>query len=108
MSDAQGGLSLLVETERRLDEELAAARAQAEGLRADARAAASAIERQLDAEVAAAMQVVRDEVALEREQRLAAIADEARRETEGYRGIGDERVIAIARGLVSRLASADG
>jgi vacuolar-type H+-ATPase subunit H len=106
--DSQGGLSLLVDTERRLDAELAAARAQASRLVEAARTEATSLEQRLEAEIAASVSALKAEVDDERCRRLEQVVANARREVDAYDRVSDERAREIARVLVARLVAADG
>lgn len=105
MRDARSDLAVLVETEARLDRELAAARAEAEQLveaaRARVTAAGQALAAEIEAEQArAAAEIERDTLA-----QLRAIDDEARREVQRFESIRGERADAIARQLADRLVA---
>jgi hypothetical protein len=104
----QGGLSLLVDTERQLDSDLAAARVLATRLVEAAQAEAASRKRGLEAEVAASVLALKAEVDDERCRRLEQVVTDARREVDAYDGVSDERVRKIARVLVARLVADDG
>ena len=106
MARARDELSLLVETERRLEAELAATRAEAAGLVEAARKDAEDLERRLAADVAAALDALKAEIGAERERRVAEIKAESRRAVRAYDEVDDTRVAELADTVVSDLVSA--
>lgn len=96
-------LSQLLETEVELDAMLEKTRQEAAKLVTAARAdAAGRIER-FKAELEEANLALRDQVALERDESVAAIRAEAKREIKKLDNLGEERVAALARYVVERL-----
>jgi len=103
MVDVGGDLLRLVETEQQLDRELAEARALAARLVADARAGIEAREQGLAGEVRAEIEQARLAVECDLEQRLAAVAADARRSALAFDAVTPETVQSLARRLVGRL-----
>lgn len=93
----------LIETERRNDELLARARAEAAASREAARTAAEQRESRLEAELAAAVRASDEAFAAQRARRLAEIAGTARAAAARFDAVGDDLVRAVAATLVEQL-----
>ena len=108
MAEAHQDLLELVRTEQLLDEELAAARAEAAHIVEQARGAASARINALDQEAARAVA----ELSREAETALAARLDEldsaASIEARRYQALDETVVGELARRMVARLVDAPG
>ena len=104
----QGEFARLLETERRLDERLRQARAEAEALVAAAQAEAARRETALAAELEGDALRLDAELAAEQRRREQEVADAARAEGEAYDGVAPARVTAIALGLAPRLIGGAG
>jgi hypothetical protein len=100
---AGGDLSRLIETERRLEREVAAAREQADRVVADAVTAARAREQALDADLEEEVSAVEAGIAAERARDEDAIVTAARRAVERFDGVTGEEVAEIAGWLVARV-----
>jgi len=100
-------LERLIETERRLDEQLRQAREQAAAIVQEARDSVARREAALAAELDAAARAAEAALAAERERVATQSAAEARRRVTRYDGVDEPRVQAVARALVERLL-ADG
>ena len=98
-------LALLVETEQRLDGELAAARERALALEAAARARIA----EADAALTAALAAERDRIAADLERdtaaRLHALEAATERELVRLAAVRDERADAIARRIAGQLVA---
>ncbi len=105
MRDARSDLAVLVETEARLDRELAGARTKAEQIEQAARERVDAAARALAAEIATAQARAAAEIEQETLAQLRAIEDEARREVQRFDAIRGERAEAIARQIADRLVA---
>ena len=102
-SPPAGDLARLLDTERRLGERLQAARAEAEALVAQARAAAEKREAALAAQLETDQRLMGERLERERRKREREIADAAQREVEAYERVSAERLKGIARALAPRL-----
>lgn len=98
-----GELARLLDAEERLEQELAAARADAEAVVAAANAAAAARLAALDAEVAAASTALRARLDAERVARAGEIAAAGAREVERFARVTGDRIDALARELATLL-----
>jgi F0F1-type ATP synthase membrane subunit b/b' len=105
---ASGDLSRLLETERRLEAQLAAARAEAEALLAAARREAAQLETGQRAGLDRALAALEKELREERERRLAGIEAESRGEVARWDGMGDGEVARLAGMVVRRVISGAG
>jgi hypothetical protein len=99
----QGDLARLLETERRLEERLQAARLEANGLIARVRLEAEQREQAFAAELDAEAQRLADALEAERQRREAEIAAAAGVEAEAYDRVPAARLAAVARDLAARL-----
>jgi len=107
--DQSGDLTALLELERALSERLAAAHAEADRIVADAREEAARREAGIEAEMAAARRALDARLAQEREGRLGAVSEEARRRVAGWDGVGAPAVDRAAAAVVAALiAGPDG
>jgi vacuolar-type H+-ATPase subunit H len=100
-------LSRLVEAERRLDERLAAARAEAAGIVDAARAAARALDAGLAAELEESDRRLSAAAAAELARRAEGIEAAARRATETFAGLDEARIGELADHVVARVAGPD-
>jgi hypothetical protein len=105
MRDARSDLAVLVETEARLDRELAGARTKAEQIEQAARERVDAAAQALAAEIASAQARAATEIEQDTLAQLRAIDDEARREVQRFDAIRGERAEAIARQIADRLVA---
>jgi hypothetical protein len=94
--------------ERRLEERLRAARAEAAALVTAARAAAERRETELTSELAAQERILEESFAAERHSREAELEAAARREVERFAGVSDARIAALARTLAEQLVAREG
>lgn len=92
----RGDLARLLETERRLEERLRAAGAEAETVVARAQLEAERQEATLEAELAEAGRRLDESLAAEDRRRAAEIADAAAREVEAYGRVTPARLAAVA------------
>jgi len=104
----QGDLARLLETERRLEERLRAARAEAEALVAQAQQAAEQEDAALEAQLADAARLLDESLAAEGRRRTAEIADAADRKAQAYERVPPARLSAVARALAERFLLAEG
>lgn len=95
-------LARLLETERRLEERLRAARAERDGLIAEAQAAAESRERELAAGLEHEQRRLAAALEAERLQGEREIADAAELQVAAFEGVPPERVVAVARDLALR------
>ncbi|HET9386757.1 MAG TPA: hypothetical protein VFO67_16610 [Gemmatimonadales bacterium] len=102
-----GDLARLLETERRLGEQLRAARAEADVLVAQAQAAAERGEAALAAELEAEERLADERLGREYRKREQELADDAQRQIEAYAGIPATRLAEVARTLSRRLLEED-
>jgi hypothetical protein len=100
------GLSRLLELEASLEERLAAARRQAEALRAQGAAAAAAARAESERRCAAEEEALAARIAGEHSRAETALRAELAQQAARYRGIGPERVEGIARELLCLLRDA--
>jgi vacuolar-type H+-ATPase subunit H len=98
----QGDLTRLLETERRLDERLSAARTAGETLVARAEADARRREAALEAELETEERRLDQTLAAERQARAAEIVENARRTAAAYEAVEPGRLAAVARHLAER------
>lgn len=96
-------LSRLLETEIELDAMLDKARKDAANLAASARADAEDRVRRFELELEEENHALRDRVAVERDESIAVIRADAKREVETLDGLGEERIADLARYVVERL-----
>ncbi len=96
-------LARLLETEARLEGELARAREEATRLVTAARADAAAREAALAADLETASRQLEATVEAERELRHRGIAEGAAREAERFDRVGPEQVAALARYVLGRV-----
>ncbi len=104
----QGDLARLLETERRLEERLHAARAEAEALVARAQQEADRQGAALEAELADGARRLEESLAAEGRRRTAEMADAAAREAEAYERVTAARLAAVARALAERFLVGEG
>lgn len=102
-----GDLARLLETERRLGEQLRATRAEADVLVAQAQAAAEQGEAALAAELEAEERLADERLGHEYRLREQEIADDAQRQVEAYAGIPARRLAEVALTLSRRLLEED-
>lgn len=98
-----GELARLLDTERRLEERLRQARAEAEALVVRAREDGAAREAALAAELAALERRLDEALEAERRQREAELAAAAERDAAAYAAVPAARLAAVARVLAERL-----
>jgi hypothetical protein len=98
-------LASLVETEARLDRELAAARARAALLQEQANARASEAAGALAAELAVACARIEDEVNRAATARIRELEGACARDTARFASVRDERADAIARRIADQLVA---
>ena len=103
-----GDLARLLETERRLNEQLRAARAEAEALVTQAQTAASEREAALAAQLENEERLADERLARERKKREREIGDDARRQVEAYERIPATRLAELTTALAGRLLEEDG
>ena len=101
-------LARLLETEQRLEERLRTARAEAEGLVAQAHEAAGHEEATLDAQLAEAGRQLDERLAAEARARVAEIAESAERQVQAYERVSATRLAAVARKLAERFLLPEG
>ncbi len=106
MPDAPAGLSVLVETERRLDAELAAARAEAARLTRHGVEEIERLERAFDAELAAAEERLVGRLRAEEARLLAGIDSTAAAEAGRWTAT-DAEVAAQAEWVAARIIGRD-
>ena len=102
-----GDLARLLETERRLGEQLRAARAEADVVVAQAQAAAERGEAAFAADLEAEERRADERLDREYRMREREIADDAQRRIEAYAGIPASRLADIATALARRLLEED-
>lgn len=95
-------LARLLGTERRLEERLRAARADAEGVVAQAEQAAAAEEAALDAQLADAARALDASLDAEGRRRSTEIADAADRKVQAYDRVTPAKLVAVAKALAER------
>lgn len=103
MTERQGDLLELVQTERQLDDELAAARAEAITIVEQARQAARDQARGLDDDVARAIAELERTTAAELEVRLAELEADASSQLRAYAAASESVVMVLAARMVARL-----
>ncbi len=101
-SSPPGELARLLETERRIEERLRAARAEVEALLARAQQDAERQEAVLESQLADATRRLDEDLAAEGRRRAAEIADAADREAQAYERVTPARLAAVARALAER------
>jgi len=101
-------LPRLVEAERRLDERLAAARAEATRIVAAAREAARGREAGLQAELDEIERGLREAADAEGASRARAIEDAAQREVAAYDRVDASRITQLARHVVAQVVGERG
>lgn len=99
---AQGDLARLLETERRLEERLRAARIEAEAVVARAQQSADQEKVAANAQMAEAARRLDERLAAEGRQRAAQIAADADAEVRTYEQVSPARLAAVARALAER------
>lgn len=104
----QGDLARLLETERRLEDRVVAARAEAAALVAQAQQAAAQGDAALDAQLAEAARLLDESLAAESRRRTAEIADAADREAQAYERVTPARLAAVAQALAERFLVGEG
>jgi len=92
----------LLETERRLEDRLLAARAEAVDIVAQAQEAADREAAALEAHLTEAARLLDQRLAAEGRRRAAAIAEAADREAQAYERVAAARLTAIAQTLAKR------
>jgi hypothetical protein len=100
-------LERLIETERRNEDLLQRARAEARVLVEAARTAAEARGSTLAGELEEAARRSQAELAAERERRTLEIDDAAQREVARYDAVTEDRIRAVAQTLVDRIVAGD-
>lgn len=98
-----GDLARLLETERRLEDEVASAREEAARLVHEASANAARDEQALEAELARAEDQLQDEIVASVKREREALLSAAREKAARSAAIADERVNELAEYLVRRL-----
>lgn len=98
----------MLETERRLEERLHAARAEADALVAGAEQEAERQEAALAAELADGARSVDENLAAEGRRRAAEIAEAAAGEAQAYERVTAARLAAVARTLAERFLVGEG
>lgn len=98
----QGDLARLLDTERRLEERLHAARAESAALVADAQRAAAQEEATLESQLAEAGRQLDESLAAEAQRRTAEIAEAAAGEVRAYERVSAARLAAVAAALAER------
>ncbi len=106
MTDAPAGLSVLVETERRLEAELTAARREAARLEQEGAAEAARLEQALLAELAAAGQALEERLGAEEEQARVQVAADAERDVAIWE-TDEAEVSALAGWVVARIVGGE-
>ena len=99
----EGDLARLLDTERRLEERLHAARAESAALVAQAQQQGAQHDAALEAQLTEAARLLDDDLAAERRRRTAEIAEAADREVQAYERVSAARLAAVARALAERL-----
>jgi hypothetical protein len=100
---ARSELAVLIETEARLDRELAAAREHGERLRRAARERAAAAAAALDDELARERARITTELAAAADVVERATVEQARAEVARFEAVRGERLERVARRLAERL-----
>lgn len=98
----QSDLVRLLETERRLEDRVVAARAEAAALVARAQQAAAQEDAALDAQLAEAARVLDESLGAEGRRRTTEIADAADREAQAYERVTPAKLVAVAKALAER------
>lgn len=104
----QSDLARLLETERRLEERLRAARVEAEALVTRAQHAVAEEEATLEAQLAEAARQLDARLAAEERRRIAEIVEGGDREARGYEQVSAARLAAVARQLAERFLLPEG
>jgi vacuolar-type H+-ATPase subunit H len=104
----QGDLARLLETERRLEERLRAARTEADALVAQAQQEAERQEAALAAELADGARRLDESLAAEGQRRAAEIAEAAVGEAQAYERVTAARLAEVARALAERFLVGEG
>ena len=107
-SPPTGDLARLLETERRLEERLRAARAEADALVARAQQEAERQEAALETELADGARRLDESLAAEGRRRAAEIAEAAVGEAQAYERVTAARLAAVARTLAERFLVGEG
>lgn len=102
-SAAQGKLSRLLDTETELDSMLRETRRAAKALIQSARAEAEERIRSFEMELNAADLALRDQIALERDERISAVRAEAKSTVDELEQLDDQRIEELARHVVERM-----
>jgi vacuolar-type H+-ATPase subunit H len=102
----EGGLDLLIETEAKLAERLAAAQAEADSALEAARRAAGEAEAHYQAELEAASQELTARLAARRQREIGRIRAEADAAAHRFETLGSERIETLAREVVRRVLDA--
>lgn len=105
MTEGRAVLADLLELERRLEAEVAVARADAERRLAAAREEAQRLARDEGDPLGVALAALRDALARETAREIAGIEDAARAEVARHRDVDDETLLALARDVVDRLTA---
>ena len=100
-----GDLEALLDLERRLADRLAAAQAEADRILREAHEAAGRREAGLEAELTAAANALDARLRVERERRLAAVAEEGRQRVAGWDGTDDATIAHAAGAVVDALVA---
>jgi vacuolar-type H+-ATPase subunit H len=98
----QGDLARLLETERRLEDRLLAARTEGAALVAQAQQAADREEATLEAQLAEAARLLDERLAAEGRRRAAEVSEAADREAQAYERVAPARLAAVAQTLAKR------
>ena len=105
--DEKGDFARLLETERRLEEQLGRAHAEADALVAQAQAAAAEREAALAAELEGEEQLADERLGREHRKREQEIAGDAQRQIDAYQRIPARRLSEVAKTLARRLLEED-
>lgn len=97
-----GDLGRLLETERRLQDRLLAARTEGSVVVAQAQQAADQAEATLEAQLAEAGRLLDERLTAEGRRRAAEIAEAADREVQTYERVALARLAAVAQALAKR------
>ena len=98
-----GGLDLLIETESRLAERLAAAQAEGAAVLEQARRDARGAEARYQVELETGREVLAARVAEERDSEITRLLDEASDLARRFRTLGQDRVESLAQEVVRRV-----
>jgi vacuolar-type H+-ATPase subunit B/Vma2 len=98
----QGDLARLLETERRLQDRLLAARAEGAAVVAQAQHAADQAEATLEAQLVEAARLLDERLAEEGKRRAAEIAAAADGEAQAYERVPSARLAAVAQALAKQ------